>query len=87
MVTFDFRSTLNKDNSFSIHQRIIQSLALEISKFLNGLSPSLLNTCSIQTYQTHMIFEIDKYFTEAVAQRCSVKHSSYNFGKLAGKHM
>ena len=32
-----------KDNSFSIHERNIQSLAIEIYEFLNGLSPSILN--------------------------------------------
>ena len=32
-----------KDNSFSIHEKNIQSLAIEIYKFLNGLSPSFLN--------------------------------------------
>ena len=32
-----------KGNSFSIHERNIQSLAIEIYKFLNGLSPSFLN--------------------------------------------
>ena len=32
-----------KDNSFSIHERNIQSLAIEIYKLLNGLSPSFLN--------------------------------------------
>ena len=32
-----------KDNSLSIHERNIQSLAVEIYKFLNGLSPSFLN--------------------------------------------
>ena len=32
-----------KDNSFSIHERNIQSLAIEIYKFLNGLSPSFQN--------------------------------------------
>ena len=43
----DFRSffegLLMKDNSFSIHERNIQTLATEIYKFLNGLSPSFLN--------------------------------------------
>ena len=33
-----------KDNSFSIHKRNIQSLAVEIHKFLNGPSPSFLNS-------------------------------------------
>ena len=47
IVYTDFKSTfeglLRKDNSFSIHERNIQSLAIEIYKFLNGLSPSFLN--------------------------------------------
>ena len=32
-----------KDNAFSIHERNIQSLAIEIYEFLNGLAPSFLN--------------------------------------------
>ena len=32
-----------KDNSFSTHERNIQSLAIEIYKVLNELSPSFLN--------------------------------------------
>ena len=32
-----------KGNSFSIHERNNQSLAIEIYKFLNGLTPSFLN--------------------------------------------
>ena len=47
IVYSDFKSSfeglLMKDNSFSIHERNIQSLAIEIYKFLNGLSPCFLN--------------------------------------------
>ena len=47
IVYSDFKSSfeglLMKDNSFSIHERNIQSLAIEIYKFLNGLLPSFLN--------------------------------------------
>ena len=47
IVYSDFKSSfeglLMKDNSFSIHEKNIQSLAIEIYKFLNGLSPSFLN--------------------------------------------
>ena len=47
IVYFDFKSSfeglLMKGNSFSIHERTIQSLAIEIYKFLNGLFPSFLN--------------------------------------------
>ena len=32
-----------KDNSFSIHERNVQSLAIEIYKFVNELSLSFLN--------------------------------------------
>ena len=38
-----FEGVLMKDNSFSIHERNIQSLAIEIYQFFNGLSPSFLN--------------------------------------------
>ena len=32
-----------KGNSFSVHERNFHSLAIEMYKFLNGLSPSFLN--------------------------------------------
>ena len=47
IVYSDFKSSFEglfmKDNSFSIHERNIQSLAIEIYKLLNGLPPSFLN--------------------------------------------
>ena len=47
IVYFDFKSSLEgllmKDNSFPIHERNIRSLAIEIYKFSNGLSPSFVN--------------------------------------------
>ena len=47
IVYSDFKSSfeelLMKHNSFSLHERNIQSLAIEIYKFLNGLSPSFPN--------------------------------------------
>ena len=46
IVYSDFKSSfeglLMKGNSFSIHERNIQSLTIEIYKFFNGLSPSFL---------------------------------------------
>ena len=47
IVYSDFKSSFEglhmKGNSFSIHERNIQILAIEIYKFLHGLSPSFLN--------------------------------------------
>ena len=37
-----FKSLQMKDNSFSNHEKNIQSLAIELYKFLNRLSPSFL---------------------------------------------
>ena len=37
-----FSTLLEKDGSFSIHHRNIQSLVIEIYKFLHGLSPAIM---------------------------------------------
>ena len=46
LVYFDYNSNfdelLKKDGSFSIHDRNIQTLAIEVYKFFHGLSPSIM---------------------------------------------
>ena len=38
-----FDELLNRDNSFTIHARNIQALAIELYKVINGLSPEMMN--------------------------------------------
>ena len=38
-----FNELLDKDGSFTIHQRNVQSLAIEIYKYLHDLSPAILS--------------------------------------------
>ena len=58
IVYFDFISSfeglLMKDNSFSIHERNIQGLAIGIYKFLNGLSLSFLNKVFHKKHLKHL---------------------------------
>ena len=48
IVFFDYISSfcelLEKDESFSVHHKNIQSLAIEIHRFLNNLSPFIVNS-------------------------------------------
>ena len=41
--TYHLCELLEKDESFSVHHKNIQSLAIEIYKFLNNLSPFIIN--------------------------------------------
>ena len=36
-----FNTLLDKNGSFSIHHRNIQSIAIEVNEFLHGLSPDI----------------------------------------------
>ena len=86
IVYSDFKSSfeglLMKDNSFSIHERNIQSLAIEIYKFLNGLPLSFLknvfhkNTSNSYNLRNHKEFysrnpKTVRYRTETVSYMAS----------------
>ena len=38
-----FYELLDKDDTFTIHQKNVQNLAIEIYKYLHGLSPAILS--------------------------------------------
>ena len=42
-VNLSFYELLDEDGSFTIHQRNVQSLVIEIYKYLHGLSPAILS--------------------------------------------
>ena len=51
-----FDELLEKDDSFSLHHRKIQSLANEIFKFLNGLYPQIMNEVfQVKSPEAHTI--------------------------------
>ena len=58
--TSSFKQLLEKDNSVSIHHRNIQTLAIEMYKVTNGLSPEIINE----------IFQIRE------ESRCDVRYAS-----------
>ena len=40
---WSFDDLLDKDDTFKIHQKNVQNLAIEIYKYLHGLSPAILS--------------------------------------------
>ena len=91
IVYCDFKSSfeglLMKDNSISIHERNIQSLALEIYKFLNGLSLSFLNnvfhknisnSCDLQNHK-------ERYSRNPKTVRYRTETVSYMASKIWSK--
>ena len=71
-----FRELLQKDNSVTIHERNIQSLAIELYKVLNGFSPESMSIifptknnilyCSKNKFKTRNVHSV-KYGTETLA--------------------
>ena len=52
-----FNELLDKDGYFTIHQRNAQSLAIEIYKYLHGLSPAILSEVFIRPTKQYYIIQ------------------------------
>ena len=55
-----FCELLEKDKSFSVHDKNIQSLAIEIYKFLHNLSPSIMNNILIKHINQTVLYDLRK---------------------------
>ena len=79
-----FNTLLEKDGSFPIHHKNIQSLAIEIYKFLHGLSPAMMGDniklnrplkCNLRTRQ-------DLHSRNPKPVRCATEIKSSGFKNL-----
>ena len=79
-----FEELLERDETFSIHHKNIQSLAVEIYKFVNGLSPekmnSVFNLKENNRYSLRNVYELYsrnprtvKYGTETISYLAPIK--------------
>ena len=82
-----FEGVLMKDNSFSIHERNIQSLAIEIYQFFNGLSPSFLNNVFHKNISNSHDLPNNKelYSRNSKTVRCETETVSYMAPKIWSK--
>ena len=72
IVITDFKSSfeglLTKEKSLSIRERNIQTLALEINKFLTGLSPNFLNNVFHKNISVMIFQNIKNFIPEILIQ-------------------
>ena len=102
IVYFDQRLTfeelLERDKTFSIHHKNIQSLAIEIYKFVNGLSPKIMNSVfhlkENNRYSLGIVHEFYrhnprtvKYGTETYLNVFSAKNMVYSTSDHKRKHL
>ena len=63
-----FEGLLTKEKSLSIRERNIQTLALEINKFLTGLSPNFLNNVFHKNISVMIFQNIKNFIPEILIQ-------------------
>ena len=72
-VNLSFYELLDKDGSFTIHQRNVQSLAIEIHKHLHGLSPAILSKLS-------KVFKVNEIIPYDLRMRNALFHMKTTVG-------
>ena len=64
--TSNFSELLSKDNSFSIHHRNLQKLAIEMYKVKQNLSPQLMHNIFIKQYNIYNLRSEPRWDIRAV---------------------
>ena len=84
-----FGELLTKDKSFSIHHRNIQFVAIEMFKFLNGLSPSFMQDIFIkkESLQEHITRSNDIFIHPSVNTVYNGENSLLKFGPIVWDKM
>ena len=77
-----FDDLLAKDNSFKIHQRNLQKLAIEIFKVKKGIAPAIMNNIFEFNDNPYSLRNDTAYFKSRNVQtvRYGIVTASYSFG-------
>ena len=78
-----FEELLERDKTFSIHHKNIQSLAIEIYKFVNGLSPEIMN--SVFNLKGNNRYRLRNVYELYIGKSRTVKYGSETISYLAPK--
>ena len=79
----DFQHLLNLSNDISIHQRCINFLMTEVYKYINGLSPDLMNDVFIVRENTYNIRNFNMFKSENPrSNKYGLETIAYRSGQL-----